>query len=334
VKTFWVAAFALFLSVPAWAISEQNYAQDMANLVMPFYATGVQGSFAGISDVPISYIKFENPKEIGAIVLVNGRADNYLFYAEAIYDLTRLGYSVYAFDHRGQGSSGRMLADSQIGNVENFNDYVDDMKTFVDTVVNAVPHNKRYVFSFSMGGTISTLYGLKYPHDFDAYSFTSPMYGFSTAPYSNWIAHFVVDLEVFFGKAHDWAKGQGPYYSDETFADNIITTSEVRWIARHQVLIDHPEVQLGGPSNRWLQQALSSTSAVLKKAKKFQPPAIVFQAGDDQVVIASDEAKFCSKARNCVMGNTYPNGEHELIREQDYIRSDLYARSVQFFSQN
>jgi lysophospholipase len=334
-KKILAISFAAFMiSTQAMAISEQNYAADMASKVMPFYATGVQGSFAGKDGVPISYIKFENPQEIGAIVIVNGRSENYRFYAEPIYDLAQAGYSIYAFDHRGQGFSGRLLSNPQIGHVESFDDYVDDMKTFVDTVVNTTPHVKRYIFSHSMGGAIAASYGLRYPTDFDAYVFSSPMFGFNTSPYSNFIAHVIVDFGILVGKARDWAKGQGPYSPAETFAGNTLTTSELRWNTRHQVLIDYPVVQLGGPSNRWVQQALDFASDLRKNASLFQPPAIVFQAANDQVVIAGDETSFCSSAPHCQLANSYPNGKHELIREQDYIRSDLYERALKFFSEN
>jgi lysophospholipase len=284
--------------------------------------------------VPISYIKFENPREIGAIVVVNGRSENYGFYAEPIYDLAQQGYSIYAFDHRGQGFSGRLVPNSQIGHVEKFDDYVDDMKTFVDTVVNATPHTKRYIFSHSMGGAISAQYGLRYPSDFDAYVFSSPMFGFNTSPYSNFIAHVIVDFGVLTGKARDWAKGQGPFSPAETFAGNTVTTSELRWNTRHQVLLDYPVTQLGGPSNRWVQQALDATASIRSNAQKFQPRAIVFQAANDQIVIAADENLFCSNAPHCVMAGSYPNGKHELIREQDYIRTDLYEKALKFFSEN
>jgi lysophospholipase len=333
-KLLAISFVAFMISTQAMAISEQNYAQDMANKVMPFYATGVQGSFAGKDGIPISYIKFENPQEIGAIVIVNGRSENYAFYAEPIYDLAQAGYSIYAFDHRGQGFSGRLLANTQIGHVEHFDDYVDDMKTFVDTVVNTTPHTRRYIFSHSMGGAISAQYGLLYPTDFDAYVFSSPMFGFNTSPYSNFVAHVIVDFGILIGNARGWAKNQGPYLPTETFASNTVTTSELRWNTRHDVLIDNPVVQLGGPSNRWVQQALDATSSIRDNAHNFQPPAMVFETPTDQIVISADEEAFCSKASHCVMGNTYPNGKHELIREQDYIRTDLYQRALKFFSEN
>jgi len=38
-----------------------------------------------------------------------------------------LGFDVLIIDHRGQGRSGRLLADPHLGHVNRFNDYVDDL---------------------------------------------------------------------------------------------------------------------------------------------------------------------------------------------------------------
>jgi lysophospholipase len=334
-KTIWAFALGAFMiSTQAMAISEQNYAQDMATEVMPFYATGIHGSFAGKDGVPISTIKFENPNEIGAIIIVNGRAETYDLYAEPIYDLAQAGYSIYTYDHRGQGYSGRLLADPQKGHVEHFDDYVDDLTTFIRTVVDSKPHAKRYILGHSMGGAIATLYGLRNPKAIDAYALSSPMFGFNTAPYSNIIAQLIVFSNILVGRADDFAKGQGPYNTAETFATNVLTTSQLRWDTRHAVIIDHPVVQVGGPTNRWVNEALDACAGLIAEAKNFTPPAIVFQAGNDQVAIEAREAQFCSAAQHCTLGATYPKGKHELIREQDYIRTDLYQRAIKFFSEN
>jgi len=325
---------ALMISGQAMAISEQNYAQDMASEVMPFYATGVTGTFNGVDNIPLSYIKFENPNEIGAIVIVNGRTETYDFYAEPIYDLAQAGYSIYTYDHRGQGHSGRLIPDSEPSYVKNFDDYVTDMKTFVDTIVNAKAHKKLYVFSHSMGGAISALYGLKYPTDFNAYVLSSPMFGIPTQPYSTFEAHAIVDWNILIGQGASYAKGQTPYDPTETFANNILTTSEPRWDTRHAILIANPSLQMGGASNKWVSEALSATSTIQSKASSFTPKAIVFQAGQDKVVVPAAETQFCSAAPSCSLAGSYPNGYHELIREQDYIRSDLYAKALQFFSEN
>lgn len=41
-----------------------------------------------------------------------------------------LGFDVLIIDHRGQGRSGRLLADPHLGHVNRFNDYVDDLAAF------------------------------------------------------------------------------------------------------------------------------------------------------------------------------------------------------------
>ena len=44
-------------------------------------------------------------------MVVNGRTEYAEKYAELFYDLKDLGFSLYIYDHRGQGLSSRLLAD-------------------------------------------------------------------------------------------------------------------------------------------------------------------------------------------------------------------------------
>ena len=60
--------------------------------------------------------------------------------------------------HRGQGRSGRLLADPHLGHVNRFNDYVDDLAAFWQQEVQPGPWRKRYILAHSMGGAISTLF--------------------------------------------------------------------------------------------------------------------------------------------------------------------------------
>lgn len=333
-KLVLIALSSFVLMSQAWAISEANYAQDMANLVMPFYATGVKGSFSGVDGVPISYVKFENPNEVGAIVIASGRTETYDFYAEPIYDLAQKGYSIYIYDHRGQGYSGRMLANSEIGYVKNFNDYVDDLKTFVDTVVNATPHQHRYLLSHSMGGAVSVLYGLRYPQDFDAYAMNSPMDRIDTAPYPYLIAQAIVDFNILTGGTDKFSNGQKPFDPNETFAKNILTTSLLRWTTRHNIFVSNPAIQLGGASNHWIKESFEADAYIMAHAHEFQPPVLVLRAGSDKVVEVAEEGAFCSLVPHCVTPPIYQGAFHEMIRERDEIRNDVYAQIEKFFAEH
>jgi lysophospholipase len=332
---FVLVVTSLVLVSQAWAISESNYAEDMATKVMPFYATGVKGTFTGKDGVPIAYIKFENPQEVGAIVITTGRTETYALYAEPIYDLAQKGYSIYIYDHRGQGFSGRMLANPQIGYVDHFDDYVEDLKTFVDTVVNATPHNRRYLLSHSMGGAVAAKYGLLYPQDFNAYAMNSPMIRINPSPYPYLVAQLIVDFNFLCGKANDFSNGQKPFNNPlETFEKNIVTTSVLRWTTRHNVFMENPEATLGGASNRWVKEGFTVGKYLMAHAIEFQPRTLILQAGADKVVEIKEEEEFCKLAQHCEITPVYAGAFHEMLRERDEVRDDVYARIEKFFSED
>ncbi|MCU6340252.1 alpha/beta fold hydrolase, partial [Enterobacter quasiroggenkampii] len=93
------------------------------------------------------------------------------------YDLFHLGFDVLISDHRGQGRSGRLLADPHLGHVNRFNDYVDDLAAFWQQEVQPGPWRKRYILAHSMGGAISTLFLQRHPGVCDAIALTAPMFG-------------------------------------------------------------------------------------------------------------------------------------------------------------
>ena len=89
------------------------------------WVTGLAGSFEGVDSVDsdeyvraserrrrrikeIRYRKFEVENQKGAIVISSGRTECMLKYKEVVFELTKEGYSVYIFDHRGQGFSDRL----------------------------------------------------------------------------------------------------------------------------------------------------------------------------------------------------------------------------------
>ena len=112
-----------------------------------------------------------------------------------------LEYSVYILDHRGQGFSGRMVEDTQIGHVEKFNDYVTDLNTFVlDVAKPANAGQNLFLVAHSMGGCIGSLYIETYTDDIDATILCSPMHQPSTGFIPERLAEMVADKKSFFKK--------------------------------------------------------------------------------------------------------------------------------------
>ncbi len=317
-------------TTPGMAISEQGYAEVFEDAVLTYYReNGVSGSFLGSENVRIAWMKVEVENETGALVILEGRAECYAKYAEVIYDLRDLGFSVYLMDHSGQGFSGRELSDPDKGYIEHFGDYVTDLKTFMDTVVNARPHARRFLLSHSMGGCIGTLYAEQRQRDFDGIVLCAPMFQIRTSPYPEFIADAMVSILDVFGQGDAYAPGEHAFDPDWSFEENDITHSRVRFEMRRRVIADNPGVALGGPTNRWVRETIRATRKARAGASRLTVPVLLLQAGDDLLVTPWGQEQFMRKAPAC-RRIAFPEASHELLMETDSIR-DAVLREIRSF---
>jgi lysophospholipase len=140
---------------PVFAISEKDFFDQYNKKVHPFYKSCEQGFFFGSENKRINYLKFEAEKKDTAVVILHGKSESYIKYAELIYDLKEPGMSFYLLDHRGMGFSERILDhDRDKVFVETFDNYVIDLKTFIDTVVTRKKHKKFFLISHSTGSQL------------------------------------------------------------------------------------------------------------------------------------------------------------------------------------
>lgn len=322
--------FVLLLPQLGWAVEEGRLADLFPREVIPFYRQEVVvDSFLGRDGVAIAYGKYEVAAEKGALVIVNGRTEFLTKYAELLYDLRQSGFSLYLMDHRGQGFSGRMLANGEKGHVRDYGDYVADLHTFVETVVNATPHRRRFLLAHSMGGTIGALYALQYPQTFAAMVLCAPMFGIETGLLPAWLAgpllktlNLVPGPEAFFlgGKGYDPLK---------SFAGNDLTGSEPRFQLQKSLVAAEPKVALGAPTNGWLRESYRAMAALADQARQVETPILLLQAGNDKVVAAAAQDRFCRQAARCAQV-TIPGARHELLMAEDGIRNRVLKEVLSF----
>lgn len=148
----------------------------------------VESAFKGKDGITIRYAALRQAKVDRAILIVNGRVESYLKYQELAWDLWRQGYSLYLIDHRGQGLSDRLLADQEKGYVDQFDDYVLDLKQFHDEVIAQDQPAKLFLLAHSMGGAISARYLERWPDDIEAAVLSSPMMGINLGGLPKWLA--------------------------------------------------------------------------------------------------------------------------------------------------
>ncbi|MGQ7325413.1 alpha/beta hydrolase, partial [Streptococcus suis] len=71
-----------------------------------------------------------HPAARGRALVQGGRADIVEKFLELIRNLHSGGWSVTAFDWRGQGGSGRLAADRHVGHAASFRPWLDDLAAF------------------------------------------------------------------------------------------------------------------------------------------------------------------------------------------------------------
>lgn len=312
---------------------------------------GKDGNFSGIDGVEIKYKTFIRNDEKGAIVISSGRTEGYIKYQELVYDLGKQGYSIYIMDHRGQGFSGRMTQNKQMGYVKKFDDYVEDLKYFVDKVVKQIPHKNIFLLGHSMGGGIGTLYIEKYPDDFKAAALSSPMHepgerllfineGCAAVRVTDWFREnvFGINEPRYVALKGDYSKPACTGNKDD------LTHSIVRCTKIAGLYEEFPIVKLGGPSTHWAAEACKIAGELIseKETNKIKIPVLVLQAGDDIAVDSKGQDKFCNNLqsnpnkRRCFgdKPQVIPGAYHELFIEKDEFRIPALTKILDFFVEN
>jgi lysophospholipase len=327
---FTLAALAALILVPAsaFAIPESQFS-TLFGEVDAYYQSSTAGQFLGKDGVTIRYRMFPaQGTERGALVISNGRTESYVKYAELFYDLRNEGWTIYALDHRGQGESGRMTRNPQVGYVRHFSDYVDDLKRFVEVVVNATPHSRRVLLGHSMGGAIAASYAERFPKDFDGFVLSSPMLQINTAPYAAGIARAITVAGVGLGLGKSYAIGYGPY-APAVFEKQTMTHSRARNDKSNAQVAEEPSIALGGPSFRWVNESLAATSKIVAGAKSVTAPVLLLRDGQDSLVKPGGQDKFCAAALSCRKVE-YATAYHELLNETDSIRDQALGEVTGF----
>lgn len=272
------------------------------------------------------------------LLLCNGRIESSRKYLEIIDEAVQNGYNVLSVDHQGQGYSSRLLADAQKGYVGDFDDYVDDLAAVIADCQQRFPgafRESSVALAHSMGCAILLRYLQRFTHSFCAAALSAPMLGIYSGPLPfNISAPLCLQLCRFLGEQRYFI-GQQPY-SNKVFAGNELTHSAVRYRLFRELYQQQPQLQLGGVTVRWLQQAIHAIEQ-LHHQPETNTPLLLLQAEQDTVV-------------SNVMQNLYINqvqqqqgqiacyhakgARHEILCERDDIRQPAMQAIYDFMNRS
>lgn len=330
----WFILSLSILSFQTWAVPEKSLQDLTKSEIIPYFEKTEFNEFAGEKDIQLHYKIFRGARTKGtankSLVILNGRTEPMIKYAELIYDLRNEPFDIYIMDHRGQGFSERINKDdSHMGYVENFDFYVRDAKKFVDEVVKKNTDGAIHVLGHSMGGAIAALYMEKYPREFTSAVLSSPMIDFYTKGIPRGITTGMTGLLALLGQGQTYAPGEKKFNQYADFDTNNLTTSFHRFANNNNLELEYPATVIRGPSVRWVNQSLKSCKSAMKNAYLVETPVLLLQAGSDTIVKNKAQDKFCSQVTNC-RKVTYAFARHEILQEQDEIRDQAIGEIKKF----
>lgn len=313
---------------------ESHFEQAINKEIADLWSTRKEGFLRSPDRRNLFWVSLTSERHTKAIVVVNGRIECTYKYQELFYDLYRQGYNIYSYDHRGQGLSDRLVKSRDIGYVEEFDDYVQDLALMVKQF-DLSRYKKRFLLGHSMGGNVIARYIQTHPkHSFDAMALSAPMFGVNIAWYLKPIARWVGQLLTAFHAEPTYAPGQAPYYS-KPYKGNLLSQSHTRYQWFRQLYDNQPELQVGGASTRWVWQGLISCKQSFLMTRQVKIPLLLLQASNDQIVANDAQVQFIKKLaktnRHCAMHIIY-GAKHEIFFEQDKYRNQALQSTLQFFS--
>ncbi len=343
---FSLSAISSFMAMANDFSQESHLNNSLNNEIALFWQSGKFSSFQGVDDKRVNYAAFIKNEKAPCLVISPGRSEGYLKYQEMAFDLYKQPFNLFIIDHRGQGLSERLLDNPHKGYVKHFDDYADDLHFFINTEINnyCSPSSKPLLLSHSMGGAIAIRMMQKYPHTIKAALLSSPMIAINKGGLPDWLAKTLINSGQFFNNIFSdqawYFVGQGDYQAN-TFEDNTLMQSAIRYENFINLYKQEPKLQLGGVTFNWLKQAIATHSRIFEQLDKITTPVTILQAGDDTVVDNQAQNHFCS-ALNKLNPDFCQNGQpiiiadakHELFFEKDLYRNQALAAIVNWLKLN
>lgn len=295
--------------------SENTYEEDMLGTVEPYLAAhGSDGFFDSFDGREIHYEKYlcENAK--ASVVISHGFTESAEKFREMSFYFLNMGYNVFAIDHRGHGRSFRYVTDPNLVHVRSFDEFVDDLHTFVNKVVKpASGELPLYLYSHSMGGAVAVQYLQIHPKVFSKAVLSAPMISPRTAGLPHFVTGAMTGAFIAFGKENKMVVSYKNFNPKRTY-ENSHDTSKARFDYYHAKRVKDPALQTSSPSNRWVNEAVKVTKKNLDpiRCKKITCPVLLCQPETDTSVFSDAENKFIG---------LIPDGRLENFR---FCRHEIY----------
>ncbi|WP_240320791.1 alpha/beta hydrolase [Sphingomonas crusticola] len=256
----------------------------------------------------------------GSILFLNGRGDFIEKYLEPLIHWHEQGWTVAGFDWRGQGGSGRLLADPLICHQLDFDPMVQDLAGFVAqwAATTPAPH---VIVAHSMGAHLTLRMLARGTHVIDAAILASPMIDIRVMGVPGWALRWLAGLASLAGLAERPVSRK-----DIGDVGGRMTSCPERRADKAWWKASRPELASGVASWSWVRAARTSIRRLRRRdIAALDIPVLVITSQRDPVVDVRAIARLARTLPEAELMQV-PGGGHELLREANARRLPIMAR--------
>lgn len=257
--------------------------------------THEEGKFDGKGGTKI-YYQFWKPEKVKAVVLgVHGLAEYTGRYTHVADHFANEEIAFYALDHRGHG-----LSEGVRGHIDSFDDYLDDLDTFLEMVKEKEPGKKIFLLGHSLGGTISIAYALKHPEKIDGLILSSPGLKLAT------------ELDPELVKAITELSKSNPTQELPNEIDPYTLSHDKEICEKY----DNDPLVFKTITARFSTEFFTTMEKLIENAGKLKVPTLLLVAGDDKLVNPEGSKEFAERVKEKDFKMIIYDGfYHELFNE-------------------
>ncbi|MEG3178604.1 alpha/beta hydrolase [Sphingomonas sp. RB3P16] len=272
----------------------------------------------------------------GRMLFQGGRGDVFEKYLEAFAHWQAQGWSITSLDWRGQGGSGRVSANAHVGDIADFQIYIDDIRAFwADWTAEgpAGSDSPLVVQGHSMGGHLmlrALVEGAVQP---DAAVLVAPMLGLHS-PLGAALGERVAGLLAGLGDPARpaWRGNERPATTETR--QSLLTHDQNRYEDELFWQASKPELLMGPPSWRWVAKAFTSTRRLREDPRlaTLAVPLLLLVADHDKLVSPKAALRVAAKLPDAQVVRFGAESAHEILREADGVRNRALGEIDRFLT--
>lgn len=270
---------------------------------------------------------FEWPRDAprGNLLFLGGRGDFAEKYLEAMAHWRAAGWQVSGFDWRGQGGSGRILADPLLNHLDAFDPLVDDLAGFVAAWRDDARPN--VIVAHSMGGHLLLRLLAEHGAAIDAAVLSAPMIALRAGPLGTRAIGALAGAAILAGRAR-----RRVWEGDAGNVGGRMTSCAERQADKVWWKETVPAIASGAPTWGWARAAVRSIARVdATTLARIHAPLLLLVSRRDPIVSAPAIMRAARLLPDAAL-EVYPGQGHELLREADTIRLRVLDRIDDFLA--